>query len=177
MDSFSILLKKWELLWNHYKFQDEMQERRRNFLWIMQVFVFTGFYYTLNKPYILTYINLIIPFFGIFINVAMLIVLKRRWLLLFLTEQAIRDVETQLSSFNINIEFAILTLERKIFFEGKSHKWPNTPETFEKQCGLKINSTTLWLNKIIPCVFLAIWSIISLYNLVFRMAVPALPGL
>lgn len=40
-----MLMKKWELLWHQFKLVDEMMEKRRNLLWIIQSFLFASWYY------------------------------------------------------------------------------------------------------------------------------------
>jgi len=102
-EKLDILLKKWELLFNHYKNQDGLQERRRNFLWILQAFLFTAIYYLSNNesnmPFYV-FLRFSIPFIGLIFSFALLFVLRRHWRSLLLTEQALRDVEKQLRNHN-----------------------------------------------------------------------------
>jgi len=158
------LLKKWELLWNHYKLQDEIMEKRRNLLWIIQSFIFAAWYYSFIKSieciYLFKILSVLIPIFGIFVNIILLIVLKRHHLSLFIDECALRDIEMQWNSLSDVVKLDRFIIDRNILFLGKSHKWYFTGETIEEYNLPKLKSAFIWLNKAIPISFILIWIVV-----------------
>ena len=48
-ETLELIIKKWEIYWNHYKLQEESLEKRRNFFWIIQSFALGGYFYILSK--------------------------------------------------------------------------------------------------------------------------------
>jgi hypothetical protein len=48
-EALDLLIKKWEIYWNHYKLQEENLEKRRYFLWIIQSVAFGGYFFILGK--------------------------------------------------------------------------------------------------------------------------------
>lgn len=160
-----LLLKKWELLWNHYKLQDEMMEKRRNLLWIIQSFIFAAWYYSFLKSVecIETFklLSLFIPFFGIFVNIVLLIVLSRHFISLLIDEQALRDVEFQFNTLPECVKMDRFIIDRDVLFNGKSHRWIyNVDECIDEHKHIRYSSQRLWLNNAIPTSFIIIWIIL-----------------
>ena len=139
------LIKKWELLWNHFKLHDEIMEKRRNLLWIIQSFIFAGWYYSFIKSIecflLFKILSVLIPIFGIFVNIILLIVLNRHHLSLLIDECALRDIEMQWNSLSNVVKMDRFSIDKEILFLGKSHKWHFTGETIEEYNFPKLKST------------------------------------
>jgi hypothetical protein len=129
-----ILLKKWELLYNHYKLQNESLEKRRNFLWLIQGALFVAWYNL--KDYFLSV--LIVPF-GIFISIAWIIILKRDTEAIFLTEESLRDTECQFNELCEDIYFDRFTIDKICLSDKQPYKWKFTEEEFNYK-----NNAALW---------------------------------
>ena len=161
------LIKKWELLWNHYKLHDEIMEKRRNLLWIIQSFIFAAWYYSFIKSieciYLFKILSVLIPIFGIFVNIILLIVLNRHQLSLLIDECALRDIEMQWNSLSDVVKLDRLIIDKKILFDGKSHRWDFSGENIEEHNFTKLKSAFMWLNKAIPISFILIWQIILFF--------------
>lgn len=156
-----LLLKKWELLWNHYKLQDEMMEKRRNLLWIIQSFIFAAWYYSFLKSieciYLFKMLSIVIPIFGIIVNIIMWIVLMRHHLSLLINECALRDVEFQWNSLSNIVKLDRFIIDQKMLFCGESHRWIFSGESIKESKFTKLKSQKIWLNKLIPILFIFIW--------------------
>ncbi|MCL4501012.1 MAG: hypothetical protein M1438_04040 [Deltaproteobacteria bacterium] len=162
-----LLIKKWELLWNHYKMQDEMMEKRRNLLWIIQAFIFTGWYYSFLKSleciWLFKILSLFIPFYGLFVNVILLVVLNRHNLSLLIDEQALRDVEYQWNMMSNIVKMDRFIIDKKILFDGSSHKWTFTPENIKERKHIRLTSQKKWFNNGITISFMLIWQAIFIF--------------
>ena len=176
--TLKLLLKKWELLWNHYKFQDEMMEKRRNLLWIIQSFIFAAWYYCYIKatePYYLEFTYLfkllssyIIPIFGLVINIIMFYVLKRHGISVLINEYALRDVEYQWNLLSKTVKFDRFIIDKKILYFGICHEWHYGEDDYIKENKfIKWSSQRRLLNKFVPIMFLFIWLILLLHRWIY----------
>lgn len=145
--------------------QDEMMEKRRNLLWIIQSFIFAAWYYSFLKS--IEYIDLfetlsfVISIFGIFVNIVLLIVLKRHYLSLLIDEMALREVETQFNFLSQTVKMDRFIIDKKILFDGASHKWNLLrEEDIEEHKFIRLTSQRYWLNKAIPISFIVVWLVV-----------------
>jgi len=165
-----LLLKKWELLWNHYKLQDEMMEKRRNLLWIIQSFIFAAWYYSFLKSieciYLFKILSYLLPIFGIIVNIVLYIVLKRHYLSILIDEIALRDVELQYNSVSETVKMDRFIIDKKILFDRGCHSWKFAKgENIEENKFIRFTSQRFWLNKFIPILFISVWlSIFIIYG-------------
>jgi hypothetical protein len=156
MNIDEILLKKWELLWNHYKLQNECVEKRRNFLWIIQTLIFTAWYKLFfDKSLVVALILLVV---GLCICWLWLFVLKRERRSILITEQSLRDVEVEWGSLGNNIELNRFILDYELMHENRAgtlrfkHKGSIRELTyFEKKSASNI------LNNTIPIIIIVAW--------------------
>ena len=154
------MLKKWELLWNHYKLQNECIEKRRFFLWIIQVLIFTGWYnlFKDNNNYI---IALMLSIIGLFISAISIFVLNREVRSTQISLHSLREVEVEWNKIN-NIELNRFILDEELLYKRGEHKFKynndkiNIPIWCEKRSASKI------LNKLVPIIISGVWLILIL---------------
>lgn len=175
-EALDLLLRKWEMYWNHYKLQEESLEKRRNFLWIIQSFALGGYFYILSKIglnidwVIKIYfkdILIILSIIGIFFSFILKLALKRHSRSQNITEMALRDIETQFNNLSKKIALDRFILDREILFNNKSYTWPHSYETLKKEIiPTKLKSQAFWMNKFLPVIFLIFWIILFVIALV-----------
>lgn len=160
MKEDEILLKKWELLWNHYKLQNECIEKRRTFLWIIQVLIFTGWYnlFKDNNNYI---IALILSFFGFFISAISIFVLNREARSALISMHSLRDVEFEWNKIN-NIELNRFILDEELLYKRGEHKFKYKDDKINiPKCREKYSASNI-LNYVVPIVISGVWLILIL---------------
>jgi hypothetical protein len=191
-DKLDYLLKKWELLWNHYKLQNEMFDKRNGFLWIIQGAMFVGLSHSIGKANL---IAIIMPFVGLLVSFGWVIIAKRHIESIFLTEKALRDVESQWNTISNHNNYQIcldkFILDNRCIWDGEPHEfqyssevyneteinklweinaWPinNIDNYFNNYLNKypKIRSISICLGSIIPKLFLMIWVILFIITLV-----------
>jgi hypothetical protein len=195
-ETLELIVKKWEIYWNHYKLQEESLEKRRNFLWIIQSFALGGYFYILSniglkidrniREYFII-ILIIVSFIGILFSIILKFALKRHSRSQKITEMALRDIEYQFniisnkmftnklpSDYKLLINYISnrnyinrFILDKEILFNNISHTWPYNRETLKKEIiPSKYKSQGFWLNKFLPVLFLIVW-IILLFIAIF----------
>lgn len=185
-DKAKFLIKKWELLWNHYKLQNESMEKRRNFLWIIQAALFYGWYLTNNE----IYMSIIIVLLGVIITISWVFVIKRDMDAIYLTEQALRDVEYQWNKNSKDVSLNRFIVDRDCLAYNKTYEWPYSKEKYDSEAlrlmwyekegtlikkifgifdcisnFIQVKSVRAWLTWIVPSVILLIWLILSFITL------------
>ena len=181
----NVLLKKWELLWNHYKLQNEAIEKRRNFLWIIQGALFVAWYHFMDSL-----ISILIIPLGIIINLIWIIILKRDAESLFLTEESLRDTEDQFNDLSSDIKIDRFKIDQICLFENKPYTWKFSKREFDynkNSLFWKADEKTYWrlyyfieciikkfrirsvrdcLTWIVPLVLLLVWILIAIITLI-----------
>lgn len=184
-EPYNVLLKKWELLWNHYKLQNEAIEKRRNFLWIIQGALFVAWYHFMDSL-----ISILVIPFGIIINLIWIIIFKRDAESLFLTEESLRDTEDQFNTLSIDIKIDKFKIDQICLFENKPYKWKFSKQEFDYEKNsifwkadekpyrrlyyfieciikkFKIRSVRDWLTWIVPRGILWVWILLAIITLI-----------
>ncbi|OGP74162.1 MAG: hypothetical protein A2Y80_07365 [Deltaproteobacteria bacterium RBG_13_58_19] len=155
-----ILLKKYELNWKHYKNILDAMERRRNFLWIVQAALFTGWFKFFIDGHSF---SLIIPIIGIILCITWIYVLTRDREFLLLVEHYLRDIEAQWNKI-FYIKNDIFLIDQKVRNIGKSHKFQNTGYIFNEHGEIKKFATTRILNVYMPISIICVWLILLFYT-------------
>ena len=139
MKKDDLLIKKWELLWNHYKLQNECMEKRRNFFWIVESALLVAFYSIINEIDNFM-VKLIIPL-AIFTSIAWLIVSIRQRVSIKLTEDQIIETEKEWNKMcDINLD-----------------KFIRDEDYFKCQF---LWSQLLWMDYATPVAFLIAWMLL-----------------
>lgn len=192
-DLLNILLKKWELLWNHFKLQIEAYERRRHFVWLLQAAIFAGWYKSyydfhncINKEFI---IPIILSMFGVFLSFSWVFIVRRDRYSIYLTQYELRCTERQINSITesvkmhkFNIDYnrfdnhnkgdeiicgedrLISSIEYWSFKKGSF--WDNLSHFIENIfSNNKLKSVKFFLDYLIPLSFLFIWIFILFFSL------------
>lgn len=144
------LFKKWETLWNHYRFQNDTFDRRIAFLWIIQGAMFIGLYNCIGK---FNWISFLIPFIGLFVSLGWILISKRHIESMFLTEIELRDVEEQWNAvcikYNIPVKLDKFILDKKCIWDGDEIVFENSLEKFNEDVLRKLWTIDNWpINKI-----------------------------
>ncbi len=161
MNKDEILLKKWELLWNHYKLQNECVEKRRNFLWIIQALIFTGWYHSYKDRCLIDlYIANILSIAGFLISLIWLFVLNRERHSILITEMALRDVEVECNNLYSDVGFNRFILDKVLLKTKGDHKFKYIDDQINKPGILEKYSASNILNKFIPIIIAILWMFI-----------------
>jgi hypothetical protein len=124
MEKDEILLKKWELLWNHYKLQNECIEKRRNFLWVIQALIFAGYYYYLKDKCLIDFnFGRLLSYIGLLIAIIWIIVLNKERKSILITEMALRDVEVEWNNLFRDIVFNRFILDKLLLKKGEEYSF------------------------------------------------------
>lgn len=118
-----ILLKKWELLWNQYKIQHEILEKKRAHLWLINGALFYGYFESFKNKEISIFVPLLISLIGFVVCLIWLIVLRRYTESIIITEQALRDTEAQWNNLCEETEMNRITLDNEVLEKGAEHHW------------------------------------------------------
>jgi len=134
-------MKKWELLWNHYKLQNEAIEKRRNFLWLIEGAIFIAWFQMKGSllSFLLIPLSFLLILLGIIIGIIWIIILKRDGESLFLTEESLRDTECQFNTLNEGLYLDRFNIDQACLSENRSYEWKFTGRKFEYK-----NNKMLW---------------------------------
>lgn len=162
MKEDEILLKNWELLWNHYKLQNECIDKRRNFLWIIQVVIFTG-WYNLIKDINYFIIALILSIIGLLISVIWIFVLNRERRSVLISMHSLRDVEVEWNEFNI-VELNRFILDEELLYNRGEHKFKYKDDKISKSKWYEKCSASKILNTVVPIIISVVWIILICWS-------------
>ena len=166
MDRDEVLLKKWELLWNHYKHQNECVDKRRNFLWIIQALIFTGWYHAYKAGDRDIFIALTLSFSGFLISIIWFFVLSRERHSILITEMTIRDVEVEWNNLYNDKEFHLFILQKLLLREKGTYNFKYINDKIGKLKFYEFYkklSSGLILNQFIPLIIALLWLVIIIY--------------
>jgi hypothetical protein len=161
MHKDDILLKKWELLWNHYKLQNEYVEKRRYFLWIVQVFIFTGWYKFYDKY---SEVAQLLSLVGIIISIIWIFVLKRERRSILITEHALREVEVEWNNLRNDVELNRFILDKKLLYKRGEHTFKYEDDKISKPRLFDKFSASWIFNNIIPSIIASFWVILIYFT-------------
>ncbi len=164
MEIDDILLKKWELLWNHYKLQNESIEKRRNYLWIIQALIFTGWYYSFKDKFII--ISLLLSIVGFLISLMWIFVLNRERLSVLITEMSLRDVEVEWNILINDIEFNRFILDKELLYQSSTHQFKYKNDNIGRKKRLEKYSASNIMNKRIPTIFMIVWLLLIIFIII-----------
>lgn len=177
MNNEDILLKKWELLWNHYKLQNECLEKRRNFLWIIQALIFTGWYKLFfNENPKAIYVAFILSLVGLFMGILWLFILNRERRSTLISEQCLRDTEVEwnilVNNDESNIELTRFILDYELLNKDgtRAHIFKYKPYKFEEPTILERKSAGYIMNKVIPIIIIFVWVLLILITTLPKVA-------
>lgn len=135
-EKLTFLIEKWKIIWEHYKLQYDLLEKRVRFLWIIQGAMFIAWQYFLKEKNMSYLLSFLLAFIGIVVSYSWILISRRHFEIMFLIEMELRDVEEQFNKKcveeKIDIELNKIILDKKCIGYAKPHKFSFSGEEFNQ---------------------------------------------